>query len=160
MHGRFAIANDDFLYVLSTFVFEPIRWNTRFGWRPMVGPERLGYFHFWREVGRRMNIKDIPSDYDSFEPSTATTSARHFRYTEANHRVGVATRELFASLVPAAAGAARPVGRLRDARRPAAGGLRLPPPVAADADPRPVVPPPPRPTPPPLAPPPTPPAPD
>src|SRR5882757_4947924 len=29
MHGRFAIANDDFLYVLSTFIYEPIRWNTR-----------------------------------------------------------------------------------------------------------------------------------
>lgn len=25
LHGRFAIANEDFLYVLSTFVFEPIR---------------------------------------------------------------------------------------------------------------------------------------
>src|SRR3954451_14697827 len=30
IHGRFAIANDDFLYVLSTFVFEPIRWNARY----------------------------------------------------------------------------------------------------------------------------------
>src|ERR1041384_6204039 len=27
IHGRFAISNDDFLYVLSTFVFETIRWN-------------------------------------------------------------------------------------------------------------------------------------
>ena len=27
--------NEDFLYVLSTFVFEPIRWNARFGWRPL-----------------------------------------------------------------------------------------------------------------------------
>jgi len=34
LHGRFDIANEDFLYVLSTFIFEPIRWNTRFGWRP------------------------------------------------------------------------------------------------------------------------------
>ena len=25
IHGRFAIANDDFLYVLSTFIYEPIR---------------------------------------------------------------------------------------------------------------------------------------
>ncbi len=48
LHGRFAIANDDFLYVLSTFVYEPIRWNARFGWRPMCEPERLGYFWFWR----------------------------------------------------------------------------------------------------------------
>jgi hypothetical protein len=57
LHGRFDIPNDDFLYVLSTFVYEPIRWNARFGWRPLCEQERLGYFHFWREVGRRMNIK-------------------------------------------------------------------------------------------------------
>ena len=31
IHGRFPIANEDFLYVLSTFVFEPVRWNERFG---------------------------------------------------------------------------------------------------------------------------------
>jgi hypothetical protein len=36
LHGRFRIANEDFLYVLSTFVFEPIRWNERFGWRRMT----------------------------------------------------------------------------------------------------------------------------
>jgi hypothetical protein len=33
LHGRFHIPNRDFLYVLSTFIFEPIRWNQRFGWR-------------------------------------------------------------------------------------------------------------------------------
>ena len=27
LHARFRIANEDFLYVLSTFVFEPLRWN-------------------------------------------------------------------------------------------------------------------------------------
>lgn len=61
LHGRFQIANLDFLYVLSTFVFEPIRWNARFGWRAMCGQERLAMFYFWREVGGRMNIKDIPA---------------------------------------------------------------------------------------------------
>jgi hypothetical protein len=34
MHGRFPINNRDFLYVLSTFIFEPIRWVERGGWRP------------------------------------------------------------------------------------------------------------------------------
>src|SRR5437588_3893226 len=67
IHGRFAIANSDYLYVLSTFVFEPIRWNARFGWRPMCVQERLAQFYFWREVGRRMNIKDLPATYEEFE---------------------------------------------------------------------------------------------
>src|SRR5437899_211066 len=47
IHGRFPISNEDFLYVLSTFLFEPIRWNARFGWRPLCEQERLGLFYFW-----------------------------------------------------------------------------------------------------------------
>jgi ER-bound oxygenase mpaB/B'/Rubber oxygenase, catalytic domain len=100
LHGRFVIANDDFLYVLSTFVFEPIRWNARFGWRPMCETERLGYFHFWRQVGRRMNIRDIPAEYQAFERFNREYERVHYRFTEANQRVGRATRELFASWLP------------------------------------------------------------
>ena len=40
IHGRFEISNEDFLYVLSSFVFEPIRWNARFGWRPLIETRR------------------------------------------------------------------------------------------------------------------------
>lgn len=100
LHGRFDIANDDFLYVLSTFTFEPIRWNARFGWRPMCAEERFGYFHFWRAVGRRMNIKEIPADYNTFEQFNRQYEERHFEFAETNRRVGIATRELFASWVP------------------------------------------------------------
>jgi hypothetical protein len=100
LHGRFAIANEDFLYVLSTFVFEPIRWNRRFGWRPLCQQERLAYFHFWRAVGRRMNIRDIPADYEEFEIFNCEYERKHFRLTAANVRVGSATRELFVGWMP------------------------------------------------------------
>ncbi len=90
---------DDFLYVLSTFVFEPIRWNERFGWRRHVR-ERRGCFYFWREVGGRMNIRDIPADYAGFEHFNLDYEARHCRYSEANQRVGSATRELMVSWFP------------------------------------------------------------
>jgi ER-bound oxygenase mpaB/B'/Rubber oxygenase, catalytic domain len=99
-HGRFAIANEDFLYVLSTFAFEPIRWNARFGWRPMCEAERLAMFHFWREVGCRMGIRDIPADYAEFERYNIDYERRHFRFTESNRRVGAATVEMFASWFP------------------------------------------------------------
>jgi hypothetical protein len=67
LHGRFTIANEDFLYVLSTFIYEPIRWNRRFGWRLMCEQERLALFYFWRQIGRRMKISQLPDDYDAFE---------------------------------------------------------------------------------------------
>jgi len=38
IHGAYAICNEDFLYVLSTFVAEPIRWLERYGWRPPSRP--------------------------------------------------------------------------------------------------------------------------
>ena len=100
IHGRFAIPNDDFLYVLSTFVFEPIRWNARFGWRPLAEQERLGYFHFWRQVGRRMGIREIPTDFDEFERFNQDYERRHFRLTEPGRRVSTATRELFVGWLP------------------------------------------------------------
>jgi hypothetical protein len=100
LHARHAIANEDFLYVLSTFVFEPIRWNARFGWRRMCEQERLAQYHFWRAVGERMRIRDIPGDYAAFEQFNRAYEREHYRFSEANGRVGAATRELFASWFP------------------------------------------------------------
>ena len=100
LHGRFQIANDDFLYVLSTFVYEPIRWNARFGWRPMCANEKLALFHFWCEVGRRMNIRDIPDGFEAFEWFNVEYEKRNYCYTEANHRVGRATLEMFVRWFP------------------------------------------------------------
>lgn len=95
LHGRFNISNDDYLYVLSTFVFEPIRWNARFGWRLMVEQERLASYYYWREIGGRMNIKAIPASYTAFEQYNAAYERAHFRYSESNRRVAEATRDMF-----------------------------------------------------------------
>ncbi|HRP96812.1 MAG TPA: oxygenase MpaB family protein [Rhodocyclaceae bacterium] len=100
IHAQFDIANDDLRYVLSTFVFEPIRWNARFGWRPMCEHERLASFHFWRAVGTRMGIRDIPETYDALERFNIDYERRHFRYADSNRRIGTATRELFVSWFP------------------------------------------------------------
>ena len=45
VHRYFKISND-FLYVLSTFIYEPLRWIDRFGWRPTCRNEQLAYYHF------------------------------------------------------------------------------------------------------------------
>ena len=101
IHGRFRISNDDFKYVLTTFVCEPIRWNERFGWRRMVEQETLSLYYFWCEVGRRMGIDDIPDTYDAFFKFNEVYERTHFRFHEDNRAVGTATRDLFASWFPA-----------------------------------------------------------
>lgn len=94
MHGHYDISNDDLLYVLSTFVFEPIRWNARFGRRPLTENEKLATFLFFREIGRRMGIRDIPDTYGAFEAFNRDYETRHFRYAETNRRTGEATLNL------------------------------------------------------------------
>ena len=100
IHGRFGIANDDFLYVLSSFVFEPIRWNARFGWRPLLEAERLASFHFWREVGRLMAIREIPERYEDFERFNEAYERERFARGPATARVGAATRDMFLAWFP------------------------------------------------------------
>jgi ER-bound oxygenase mpaB/B'/Rubber oxygenase, catalytic domain len=100
IHGRFEIANEDYLYVLSSFVFEPIRWNARFGWRPLVDEERLASFHFWREVGRRMAIRDIPDSYAELERFNEAYERERFARSPASERVGAATRDMFLAWFP------------------------------------------------------------
>src|SRR6187401_1432748 len=100
IHGRFTIANEDFLYVLSTFVFEPIRWNARYGWRPLIETEKLATFEYWRAVGRRMAIRKIPETYEDFERFNEEYERREFRRTGASQRVGIATRDMFLTWFP------------------------------------------------------------
>jgi len=100
IHGRFEIANDDLLYVLSSFVFEPIRWNARFGWRPLTEGEKLATFVYWREVGRRMAIRELPDGYAELERFNEEYEREHFRRTDATERVGNATRDMFLAWFP------------------------------------------------------------
>jgi hypothetical protein len=100
LHGRFDVGNEDFLYVLSTFVYEPIRWNERFGWRRFVEQERLAWFHYWREVGKRMAIKDIPPTFDDFERYNVEYERENFRFTESNAQVARASRDMFLAWFP------------------------------------------------------------
>ena len=64
MHGRFRINNSDMLYVLSTFVCEPIRWFERFGRRPMTDTEQRAWFLYYCGLGERMGIQNIHSQLD------------------------------------------------------------------------------------------------
>ncbi len=97
MHGQYSIGNDDFLYTLSTFIYEPIRWVNKFGWRSLYTKEKLALFYFWREVGVRMRINDIPETFEAFEQWSLDYEQRMFANTKATQRVANATRDLLLS---------------------------------------------------------------
>jgi len=75
-------------------------WKARFGWRPLLEVERLATFPFWRAVGRRMGIRGIPETYDDFERFNLEFERQRFAYTDAGHRVAVATRDMFLDWFP------------------------------------------------------------
>jgi hypothetical protein len=101
IHGQYRIANEDYLFVLSTFVFYPINWINRYGWRKLTPSEELAFFYFFREVGRRMNLTDIPESIDELRTFTDAYEQQHFRYTESNRRIAEATVTIVKGWFPA-----------------------------------------------------------
>ncbi len=100
MHGRYDISNDDYLYVLSTFVLVPGRWNDNFGWRPYSAKERRAGLNYWRALGRRMNIREIPNDVDDLDRWSRAYELANSRYAESNRQVADDTLNLFLSWYP------------------------------------------------------------
>jgi hypothetical protein len=128
-HRVYDIANENFLYVLSTFHLEPTRWIAKFGWRKLTANEVQASYFFWREVGKRMAIKDIPPSHEAFEAWSVEHERKRFRYDDANRRIAVATRELFVSWAPRPLHSAVRVaihGMLDDAMRTSFGFPRAP----------------------------------
>jgi len=91
IHGHYAISNDDFLYVLSTFVAEPIRWLARYGWRELSPQEQEHLFLFWRAVGKRMGIEAIPGTLADLLALNTTVERDTYAYAPSNQRIAEAT---------------------------------------------------------------------
>jgi hypothetical protein len=101
MHGRYQISNEDYVYVLSALILEPLRWNSRFGWRPYTEKEKLAHLVFWREIGRRMGIRELPVTLAETERFNVDYERERFRYAGSNRVVAEATMRVFLAWYPA-----------------------------------------------------------
>lgn len=99
MHSGFKIKNDDFLYVLSTFIYEPIRWNELYAARPFTELEKQAWFNYYISLGKGMKIEDLPSDLETFEAFNIAYEKEHFCQTESTRIVAAASRDLFLSFI-------------------------------------------------------------
>lgn len=100
MHKMYDISNDDMVYVLSTFVVIPRRWNQEFGWRQSTPDEQLAALRYYQALGKRMGIKDIPATYEEFEQLLDSYEAEHFGYDEGGRAVADSTLELLTTFYP------------------------------------------------------------
>jgi uncharacterized protein (DUF2236 family) len=100
LHHRYSISNDDYLYVLSTFIFVPVYWHQQFGWRQPTQHENLANFYFWLEVGRRMGLRDIPPTYEAFEAFHHQYERERFAFTAETRAIADYTIDIFCSWYP------------------------------------------------------------
>ena len=112
IHGQYAIGNEEFIYVLSTFVAEPIRWLERYGWRPLTPSEQQALFRFWWHVGSLMGIRHIPTTLHALMAWNQRVEDDVFQMAPSNQQVAEATLAMLLSdwpplLRPALAGGLR-----------------------------------------------------
>ncbi len=100
MHGRYDISNDDLRYVLATFVVVPKRWMDDYGFRSLTPNEVAATTNYYLELGRHMNIKDLPADYAGFERLLDDYEAAHFAFDAGGRRVADSTLQLFTTFPP------------------------------------------------------------
>ncbi|MDR7300847.1 oxygenase MpaB family protein [Haloactinomyces albus] len=100
MHRAYSISNDEMRYVLCTFVVTPIRWMDAYGWRPFTETERIASANYYRELGRHMNIRDIPETHREFAELMDAYEAEHFGYDPGARAVADSTLALMTTLPP------------------------------------------------------------
>lgn len=87
IHGVYAISNDDFLYTLSTFVFDPALFVDRWGHRSMTEGERDAFFFLYRRLGEHMKLRELPESRAQFLAWRRRYEAEHQRYSAPNEKV-------------------------------------------------------------------------
>lgn len=100
MHRMYDISNDDMRYVLSTFVVVPKRWIDTWGWRQLTDNEIRATVNYYRELGNRMGIREIPETYDGFMHLMDDYERRHFAFDAGARRVADATLALLDEFYP------------------------------------------------------------
>ena len=100
LHWKYRIPNEDYLFVLSTFVLDPIDWMSEYAWRPMTRRECEALFLFWKTVAERMELTDIPASLDELREFAANYTEREFRFDERNRRVADATLDIARRWLP------------------------------------------------------------
>jgi hypothetical protein len=100
MHRSYDISDEDMRYVLSTFVVMPTRWLRSYGWRSLTEHEKRASVAYYRLLGARMGITELPATYEEFENLLDGHEAERFGWDEDGRAVSDATLALMVSWYP------------------------------------------------------------
>lgn len=100
VHKPWPIPDEDFTYVLATFIVVPTRWLDRAGWRPLSLAEREAVWRFYAELGRRMNLQQIPNSYQASADFLDRYEAAHLAPSVDGARLMAKTQSVLTDLLP------------------------------------------------------------
>ena len=100
MHRRWDIAEEDYRYILATFIVVPTRWINDVGWRRLSEKERDASLRFYLRLGDLMNISGMPTTYAGVEQLFDNYEKAELAPTPAGARLMTATQGVIADRLP------------------------------------------------------------
>jgi hypothetical protein len=100
MHHRWPITDEDYRYVLTTFIVVPTRWIDQHGARATTDAEKEAVTVFYGEVGRLMAIKEPPTTYRDAAQLLDSYEAANVAYSPAGAALMSATQHVVADRLP------------------------------------------------------------
>lgn len=102
LHARYGskIGNDEMTHTLAMFVLEPHTWVDRYEWRAISELEKVAAFVYWKEIGNRMGIRDIPGTLDDLRSWTETFEEKNMVYAKSNRICAETTMNLYLRNIP------------------------------------------------------------
>lgn len=95
IHSNYNISNDDYLYVLCTFIFPTYHWINKYGYRKLTYHEELAGFYIWKEIGEAMHIKNIPDNIKELEKFYVNYEKENMKFSDDNIPLASATENMF-----------------------------------------------------------------
>jgi len=81
--------NEDFLYVLSTFFLEPIRWNQQYERRSITDNDKQLLIDFWCNVATEMHINQLPESLSDWENYQKSYESHHQSYSSEGQHIAL-----------------------------------------------------------------------
>lgn len=102
LHARYKnqISNGEMISTLAFFILEPIKFINAYGWRPLTQMEEVSRFLFWKEIGLRMGIVDIPETLDELRVWQEEYEKKEQKFSEDNVICTKNTMDLFLRDLP------------------------------------------------------------
>ncbi|KAK9896084.1 hypothetical protein P389DRAFT_210898 [Cystobasidium minutum MCA 4210] len=110
LHDRWKkhIKQEDLLFTLSLFIFEPIDFLQKYEWRELCELEKQALFLFWAEIGARMGIENIPSTMQELWNWKEQYASETMVPSETGANVAALTMDVLVASLP---GFLKPLGR-------------------------------------------------